>query len=475
MSTADPNAPLIRNISQYDVDFVIPRVGVDVPVGIDPFLLYKSRDPEYRTLHASLVSAFNAGIDAIRRGKRSEAVRLFDFPEVSAIGMGYTRGSKRGSGVGSHLSGLIIETLVGSPGLQERGIRHVEEMQLLSAGIGPDRISDIAANVLKRFLIQYTQRQCAIWKLPVKSDIPVNHIYDSSSQAWEDSYEDLPVSPVDGSAILLVPRRLVRVLPWINYDDFIRTEFKAYLSAKRHVGKPFLGDSGSEVGTQTDAKSQAKHDVVTVTRSDIGLVERYVRSREQLSNNARPAIDYVDEDACKEAELLKVKLSAIGPGRENAAAYQQLVLEILNYLFTPELTDGKPEVRTLDGTERRDIIFTNESDESFWDYVRTEHSGIIIMFEVKNTEDLDLPAVNQTATYLGDRLGRFGVIVTRRAPQETIQRKIFSVWNDSAPNRKIILTLTDKQLRELLDLRCRDGSPTKWMQKHYREFRTSVQ
>jgi hypothetical protein len=475
MSAADPNAPLIRNISQYDVDFVIPRIGVDVRVGIDPFLLYKSRDPEYRNLHATLISAFNAGINAIRQGKRSEAGRLFDFPEVSAIGLGYTRGSKRGSGVGTYLSGLVIETLVGSPSLQERGIRHVEEMQLVSAGIGPDRISDIAANVLKRFLIQYTQRQCAIWKLPVKSGVPINHIYDSSSQRWEDSYEDLPVSPVDGSAILLVPRRLVRVLPWINYDDFIHTEFKAYLAAKRQIVKPFRRDSSSGVGIQTDARSQAKQDVVTVTRGDIGLVERYVRSREQQSVDARPAIDYIDEDACKEAELLKDKLSGIAPGRENSAEFQQLVLEILNYLFTPELTDGKPEVRTLDGTERRDILFTNESDESFWDYVRTEHSGIIVMFEVKNTDDLDLAAINQTATYLGDRVGRLGVIVTRRTPSKTVLRKILSVWNDSAPNRKVILTLCDDQLRELLDIRCRDKSPTKWMQKHYREFRTTVQ
>ncbi len=30
MSAADPNALLISNISQYDVDFVIPRIGVDV-------------------------------------------------------------------------------------------------------------------------------------------------------------------------------------------------------------------------------------------------------------------------------------------------------------------------------------------------------------------------------------------------------------------------------------------------------------
>jgi hypothetical protein len=473
MIPPDPRALLLRGVSQYDVDFVIPRVGIDVPVGIDPFLLYKSRDPEYRRLHALLLEAFNAGIAAVKNGMLHEAGRILDFPEVSAIGLGYTQGSKRGSGVGTHLSGLIVETVVGSPSLQERGIRHVEEMQLVSAGIGPDRVSDISANVLKSYLIEYTQRQCGIWGLPMMKGVPVQHIYDSSSQQWRDSYEDLPVSPLDGSAILLVPRRVVRVLPWINYDDFIRTEFSAYLSAKRQAARQGPRDSVGKQRGQSDAKT--KHQVVTITRSDISLVERYVKSRELQASDARPALDYIDEDACKEAELLKEKLAAIQPGREHAADYQRLVLEILNYLFNPELIDGQPEVRTIDGTERRDIIFTNDSDESFWSYVRTNHDGILIMFEAKNMNELGPTEINQTATYLGDRIGRLGIVVTRRTPPETVQRKIFSVWNDSAPHRKVILTLSDDQLRELLDLRCRNLSPTKWMQTHYRKFRTMLQ
>ena len=473
MNSSDARAPLLTGVSQYEVDFVIPRIAIDLPLGIDPFLLYKSRDPDYRELHGRLLEVFNLGIAAIKRGDLDEAARILDFPEVSAIGLGYTQGGKRGSGVGTYLSGLIIETVVGSPGLQERGIHHVEEMQLVSAGIGPDRVSDIAANVLKSFLIQYTQRQCSIWGMPMQRGVPVRHIYDRSSQRWTDSYEDLPASSVDGSAILLVPRRIVRVLPWINYDDFVRTEFNAYLAAKRQAVRQ--SGKASDRGQRGESGLKAKESVVTITRNDITLVERYVRSREAQAANARPAIDYIDEDACREAESLKERLAGIQPGREQATEYQRLVLEILNYLFNPELIEGQPEVRTIDGTERRDIIFTNDSDESFWAYVRTNHDGFLVMFEAKNTNDLGLAEINQTATYLGDRIGRLGVIVTRRTPAETVQRKIASVWNDSAPNRKAILTLTDDHLRELLDLRCRNGSPTKWMQNHYRKFRTSLQ
>jgi hypothetical protein len=97
------------------------------------------------------------------------------------------------------------------------------------------------------------------------------------------------------------------------------------------------------------------------------------------------------------------------------------------------------------------------------------------MFETKNKGELELADINQTATYLGDRIGRLGVIVSRNTPAENIRRKIFSVWNDSSANRKVILTLSDSQLGELMDIRCRGGSPTKYMQAHYRKFRQSVQ
>jgi hypothetical protein len=475
MKEADGRAPLLPNVSQYEVDFVIPRIGVDVPVGIDPFLLYKSRDPDYRRLHELLLDAFSAGLDAIRRKALAEARRILDFPEVSAVGLGYTQKSRRGSGVGTHLAELIIETLLGSPSLQERGICHVEEMQLVSAGIGPDRVSDITANVLKRFLIEYTQRQCAIWDIRLTRGVPVEHIYSAKSQSWEDSYEDLPVSPVDGLPILLVPRRLVRALPWINYDDFLRTEFNAYLNARRESARRARTTAGVGGDNAVGRAPGAKTDVVVVTKSDVGLVERYVRAKERQAADAQPAFDYIDEDACREAEALKQRLGAISAGRERAAEYQRVVLEILNYLFNPELIDGAPEVRTVDGTERRDIIFTNDSDESFWEFVRSEHSGILVMFEAKNTEDLEMANINQTATYMGDRIGRLGVIVTRKGPSEAVKRKIFSVWNDSGPYRKVILVLSDEHLRAMLDLRRGNGSPTKWMQRHYRAFRETVQ
>jgi hypothetical protein len=464
----DPTVkPLLTNVSQYEVDFVIPRVGVDVPVGIDPFLLFKSRDPQLRGLHDIIIEVFRSGVARIREGRIAEARELFQFPEVAEIGLGYTRRSKRGSGLGTYLSGLILDTLQGSPDMLDRGIRHIEEMQLISMGIGPDRVSDIAASIIKSFLVEYTQKQCAIWGLTMKQGVPVRHLFDSQTHTWGDGYFDLPISPIDGSAILLVPRRIVRALPWINYDDFVKQEFAVYLRAK--------GAKDHAYARNSTILPTTKQDVVAVSRREIDRVNNYIRRKEDSAIDAQPSSVFVDTRGfAAEADLLKNRLLGLSPGAEDAAKYQQVVLEILNFLFNPELIDGELEVRTIDGTERRDIIFTNDSDSSFWDYVRHEHSGLYLTFETKNTKEIGAAALNQTATYLGDRLGRLGFIVTRFTPEESAQRKAFSIYNDSHP-RKLILFLSDQQLCELLALKTSGKDPMRQIQKIYRTFRTSVQ
>lgn len=451
---------LIPGLSQFDVDFVIPRIGVDVPLGIDPFLLFKSRDPELAALHSTIVTAFNLGVETVRYKDTNGALYLFDFPEVTEIGLGYTTKSKRGSGVGQLLSRLIVGTLQDSPALLERGLRHIEEMQLVSIGIAADRISDITANLIKHYLISYTQRQSGLWNIPLKSSVPISHIFDPERLEWYDDYVDLPVDPLNQNPILLVPRRIVRALPWINYNDYFRLEFQAYLRKKRIRATPL---------------KLAKEQVIAVTRSEVERIDRYVTRKEIAAGDAQPSLGYLNlDDICPEAERLKSRLSLIESGRPQAYQFQHTVLEILNYLFNPELIDGQMEIKTIDGTERRDIIFTNDSDESFWDFVRNEHSSVLLMFETKNVTALEPAHFNQVATYLGDRLGRLGFIVTRNSQTDTDRRKAFSIYNDSSP-RKIVLVLTDAELCEMMDMKCKGHSPARYMQKKYREFRQTVQ
>ena len=453
---------LFSHLKQLEVDFVIPRQVGDLPLCIDPFLLYKSRDPELRKLHDLVVRHFGAGVEALKAGNIEEAQRVLDFPEVPEVGFGYGLTNKRGSGLGSILQKLLIESLTMSPAILARGVRHVEEMQLISPGIGPDRIGDIASNILKGYLIEYTQRQCAIHDIPIDRNVPLEHVFDAEDGIWRDGYFDLPTDPKDGRAVVLVPRRIVRQLPWINYENFAKTEFRAYLAAKS--SKSRVSGTGS----------LSKTDVTSTSRVETSLIDNYVKQRERMAAEAQPFLPPVKDESKASGDALLDRLRQIPVGQAYAAAYQRTALDILTFVFCPDLIDGRLEERTIEGTERRDILFTNDSDDSFFDYVRQTHDALVIMFEAKNVSELTMAALNQSAVYLGDRIGRLGFIVTRYAPGENIVRKQITIFNDSQP-RKVLLVLTDSDLAELIRVRVDEGLPAKWLQRRYRNFRTAVQ
>lgn len=461
------------NISQAEADFVIPDLHQDRRLCIDPFLLYKSRDPEVRELHEILISVFNKAFESFRNGTRDELDRLIDFPEVSEIGFGYSQRTVKGSGMGPYLNELVTETLGNSPGLLARGIRHIEEMQLVSLGIGPDRVSDMAANILKDYLLRYTQRQASLWNIPLTKGVPVNHIFDTEDFDWKDEYIDLPVNPENGNTIILVPRRIVRLLPWINYDDFERTEFRMFLGASKSQGlRSVLPGSKRN-------RSINKEEVTKITRKEIYLLDQYVKRKETDAAEAQPQLNTRDDillPGTPTAGEFIARLHAISIGREGARSFQLEMLAILNHLFEPELTDGKIEEQTIHGTERRDIIFTNESDRSFWHYVRQQYKDFLVMFEAKNVEELTNEHLAQTATYMGDRLGYLAFVVTRRPPKEAQILKCFSIFNDSgSTTRKVIIILHDEDIKQMLRMRESGNNPTKYVQQKYREFKVKCQ
>lgn len=461
-------------LAQSEVDFVIPDLSTDLPLCIDPFLLYKSRDPAMREMHGRLVSLFNQGVAAFREGRRAELDRLIDFPEVNEIGFGYSADKIQGSGLGLHLNRLLAETLAASEPLQERGLRHIEELQLVSLGVGPDRVSDIAANALKSYLIDYTRRQAELWGIPITAGVPVAHYFDFEDWEWSDGYFDLPRNPVSGLPILLVPRRIVRMLPWINYDDYESSDIKMFLNpparsrTPRYPGMP-----------KTPRISADKWEVVNLTRSTLSLLDHYISRKEREGAKVEPVLgpDQAADAADRQlGEEFVARLKALPTGQAAAGDYQRLVFEILNYLFEPELTDGEMEVATFLQTERRDIIYLNEAERSFWQYVRATYGSPLVMFEIKNVAQLELEHVNQTATYLGARIGMLGFIVTRKSAGENIVRKTYAIYNDtpSLP-RRMVLIVTDSDLDSMIRLRQDGKSPVKYIQGLYQSFRKRVQ
>ncbi|GCE16760.1 hypothetical protein KDK_05600 [Dictyobacter kobayashii] len=109
-------------------------------------------------------------------------------------------------------------------------------------------------------------------------------------------------------------------------------------------------------------------------------------------------------------------------------------------------------------------------------YVRDTYKSLFVMFENKNVEKVELEHINQTANYLGARLGMLGFVTTRKQPGDNIIQKIYAIYNDtpSIP-RKTILILTDEDIKLMIRLKQENNNPATHVQKIYRRFQTRVQ
>lgn len=213
-----------------DEDWFDPILTQDTLLFIDPFAVFKSKDGLFKDTYSEMMYFFQKAFELIARAggsktnlsyKKAESILV--FPEVNAICLGYSK-SRRGSGTGPLWAKTLtrnINTVI-SNGVTQ--ISHFEELGIFCEGIGPDRISDMTANLLKGRFITYTQRICNLYEIPMEKKRVHNAYFDYEYMRWCDGEYLLPVNPYKGnSPVILIPKDFLNMLPEINSEDFSNT------------------------------------------------------------------------------------------------------------------------------------------------------------------------------------------------------------------------------------------------------------
>ena len=157
------------------------------------------------------------------------------------------------------------------------------------------------------------------------------------------------------------------------------------------------------------------------------------------------------------AATLKQQLSSIAIG-SNEDEYRACVFKILQFLFEPDLRNGRVESGA--------ILFDNASEKSFWAFLRWEHDAGPITFKTIDAAIVDDRDLNQSTESLV-------IVVTRSAPLFELLSKTYTLFKERVP-RKTILILSDIDLKAMLDLKTDGRDPAAYLQTVYRGFRDSV-
>ncbi len=201
----------------------------DFPLFVDPFLLFYSKKKNYNQLHGFMVEYIRFLRDVVADSpdvSMGVLKHLFYFPEVKQNWLGYSRVGNGGNGPAKefalHLSSAL-KTYLRSFGKEQitRG-SHLEKVALFKDGFGKDYVSDFTVNLIKPYLMDYSQRfaQKYLDKQYIAKITIQKCGFSFKNGCWLPQTFLLPFSREINDYVILTPRDiLTKDETWINKFD----------------------------------------------------------------------------------------------------------------------------------------------------------------------------------------------------------------------------------------------------------------
>lgn len=265
----------------------------DLPLFVDPFLLFDSEDQRYNDLHEGIIQylKFLRDVSTDTTIRQGLVDHWFRFPEVSQNWLGFSRSGNRGSGLGADFAAALHRNLhrifnnFGSESITRSS--HMEKLCLVGSGVGRDHLSDFTTNLIKRFLLEYTQ---TFTRQHIKSEFrhafAVDKVsFDYASRRWQREQYELPT--FRGDYVLLTPKEiLTKDEAWINRDDLLDRVEDIYASVpddqlRGQINDYFLRRL-SEEPTEKERRDAA---AATVEQFPV-VLDYYIKEKEETGDEA---------------------------------------------------------------------------------------------------------------------------------------------------------------------------------------------
>lgn len=202
----------------------------DLPLFIDPFLLFNSEKEEYQEIHKEMIKYLQfLQVQSQLTNTLSAGMRQawFKFPEVKQTWLGFSQSGNAGRGMGKTFANGVFKGLTSIfkdfSNLEITKSPHMEKLCLISPNVGRDKISDFTTNFAKKYLLEYTEKfakkyigenNCRM--------VTVNRVaFNWNTYMWQSGTYYLPYYNED--YVLLTPKdMLTRDDTFINRNDMLR-------------------------------------------------------------------------------------------------------------------------------------------------------------------------------------------------------------------------------------------------------------
>ena len=306
MNNAKPTLGKTNDINSYFSDYfnvpqrTIEKYGAfnisllaDLPLFIDPFLLFNSKNPIYRALHDDLIKYLTFLRDKVSSGPLDTGLidAWFRFPEVKQNWFGFATASNKGRGLGRQFANALHDNLhsvfkdFGRETITKGS--HIEKLCLVKKGVGKDFVSDFTCNLIKEFLLRYTAqftRKHIDSKLHLNTS--VSHVrFNYDTESWESDRFDLPHFGRD--FVLLTPKDiLTKDDTWINAADLINSFERIPDAVHNEQLRAQINNYFRKILPKDPTAEDREHAAASTIRQFPELIDFYIKFKEDHGDRA---------------------------------------------------------------------------------------------------------------------------------------------------------------------------------------------
>lgn len=303
-----------------------PSLINDLPLFVDPFLLFNAKTDEFKKLHNDIINYVGflrdmSDEDGIHEGLLKS---WFMFPEVKQNWFGYSKIGNGGSGLDSKFAASLNENLntvfnnFGKERLTTGS--HLEKLCLIKDGVGRDAISDFTTNLIKEFLLDYTQTFALdyIDRKYLQKHIVERVQFNYDTRTWVHKEYELPT--IDGDFVLLTPKAiLTKDETWINKNDMLADFSGVVNSIPNDQLRGQMSDYLSRRLPDSPNKKEYSKAIVETILKHPEYIDYYIKSKE---DNGKEAVN-ISNLKVQETETLFInKVKSLAKSLQSTEFYK---------------------------------------------------------------------------------------------------------------------------------------------------------
>ncbi len=356
----------IKSNEANSQDFFDIILDADLPVFVDPFLIFCSEKDEYKKLHESIIDYLSfLTHKSIWSVSNEEFKQYFYFKEVQETHIWYSLRWNPWRWLWKWFWNMLIRNLR-SIFTNPNNNWHLEKLCLVTEKVWRDKISDFTINLIKWYLAEYTSVIASkIQDVTKKQEFILRRaIFDSEREIWVDKKYVLP--KYNWGYILLLPKDILTTWEtFISKTDFYNRLYDLWLPSS--IWNDQIRFQFSKIMGEDISKKEKIKQIRSLIASEPWIIEDYIKYKEENKKDA-------SQESLK--SLLDIN-SLIKPGK----------IEKFNTLihdFSPQWCKNSFEEWMSLVTFFKDTIENKKMWEEFWieKWIRVEEKTVQNFFKL---------------------------------------------------------------------------------------------